>query len=442
MLEQLGPEIITPILFAGLVIGLVLGLPLAFVMGGFAMIVTFFVMGPNGFQIVVSSNAAVMGNLVLIAVPLFIFMANILETSGVADDLYTMMHRWMGPLRGGLAMGTIIICTLMAAMTGISAAATVTMGVIALPAMLKRGYQKEIALGSVSAGGALGQLIPPSIIMILYAVMAQVSVGKMFIGGIFPGLVLSGLFLLYISIRSLIQKDIAPALPPEERASWRLKLISLRAVLLPVLLVIMVLGSIFGGLATPTEAAAVGATGAIMCAAIYRRLTWGGIKEAAYRTLRLTAMCMWITVGAKCFTSIYTAMGGLELIKMTMTNLPMGPWGILILIQFIYLLLGCFLDPIGIIMITVPVFVPIMQTLGFDVIWFGVLFVVNMEMGFLTPPFGFNLFYMKAIAPEGVTMGDIYRSIYPFVMLQLVGLILCMVFPQLILWLPGKMIGN
>ena len=437
----MGPEVITPLLFVCLVIGLVLGLPLAFVMGGIAMVATYFLMGPHGFQIAVSSNAAVMGNLVLIAVPLFIFMANILETSGVADNLYTMMHRWMGPLRGGLAMGTVIICTLMAAMTGISAAATVTMGVIALPAMLKRNYHKDIAVGCVAAGGALGQLIPPSIIMILYAVMAQVSVGKMFMGGVFPGLLLSTLFLIYIGTRALFQRKLAPALPPEERASWKLKFTSLRAVILPMLLVVMVLGSIFGGVATPTEAAAVGAVGAIMCAAIYRRLTWNGIKEASYRTIRLTAMCMWITVGAKCFTSIYTATGGLELIKMTMTELPLGPWGILILIQFIYLLLGCFLDPIGIIMITVPVFVPIVQALGFDTIWFGVLFVVNMEMGFLTPPFGFNLFYLKAIVPKNITMLDIYRSIYPFVILQMIGLILCMVFPQLILWLPTLMIG-
>ena len=435
-------ELITILIFGFVVVGLALGLPLAFALGGVAVVFTFFLWGPEALYMVASRTFGVMSAFILVAIPLFIFMANVLERSGSAEDLYSMMYHWMGPLRGGLAMGTVVICTLFAAMAGISGAATVTMGLIALPSMLKRHYDKNIAVGCIAAGGALGILIPPSVIMIIYALMAGVSVGKMFLGGIFPGLVLATLFIVYIGIRCAIQRDLGPVVPPEERVGWREKLISIRAVIIPVLLVIGVLGSIFTGIASPSEAAAIGATGSLLSAAIYRRLNWKMLKEAWYRTLKLNVMIMWIVVGASLFTAAYTAIGAPELIKTILMEMPGGRWGILIGIQATFFILGMFLDPTGIVLITTPIFVPIIKTLGFDPIWFGILFVINMEMAYLTPPFGFNLFYMKGVVPKGITMGDIYRSIVPFVGLQLVGLIICMIFPQIALVLPNLIFGR
>jgi tripartite ATP-independent transporter DctM subunit len=380
-----------------------------------------------------------MNNYTLLANPLIILMAMNLERAGVADDLYTMMHRWMGPLRGGLANGTVIICTVFAAMAGISGAATVSMGVIALPAMLKRGYHKTIAMGSISGGGALGILIPPSVPMILYATLTGESIGGLFAGGIIPGLILALLFILYIGIRCYVQPSQGPSLPVEERASWQEKFISLKAVALPIMIIIMVLGSIYAGVCTATEAAALGSLGAVISAAVYGKLSWTLVRESCFRTASLTAMIVWILIGAYCFTSVYTGTGAHELMEHILLSIPGGKYAILISMQLIFFILGCFLDPVGIIMICTPVFVPVIKSLGFDPLWFGVLFIMNMEMGYLTPPFGFNLFYMKAIAPAGITMTDIYRAIVPFVILQGVGLVIVIIFPEIALWLPQMM---
>ena len=429
-------EMITVLLFGALILFLALGLPLAFVMGGVGVVGSYFLWGDKGLFLLVSQTYGAMGKFTLLAIPLFIFMAMILERAGVADDLYTLMHRWMGPLRGGLAIGTVIICTIFAAMSGISGAATVSMGVIALPAMLKRNYDKTIAMGCISGGGALGILIPPSVPMILYATLTGESIGGLFAGGVMPGLVLAALFILYIGIRCYFQPSLGPALPVEERVSWREKIISLKAVSLPVLIIVLVLGSIYAGVCTATEAAALGCLGSIFSAVVYRKLNWTLIKETCYRTAALTAMIIWILIGAYCFTSVYTGTGAHELMEHILLSIPGGKWAILITMQIIFLILGCILDPVGIIMICTPVFVPVIKALGFDPLWFGVLFIMNMEMGYLTPPFGFNLFYMKAIAPPGITMGDIYRSIVPFVILQGIGLIIVIVFPEIALWLP------
>jgi len=429
-------ELITILLFGSLIFLLALGLPLAFVMGGVGVIGSYLLWGDKGLYLITTQAWGAMNKFTLLAIPLFIFMSMILERAGVADDLYTLMHRWMGPLNGGLAIGTVVICTIFAAMAGISGAATVSMGVIALPAMLKRGYDKTIAMGCISGGGALGILIPPSVPMILYATLTGLSIGGLFAGGILPGLLLASLFIVYIGIRCYFQPELGPALPMEERVSWREKLISLRAVILPIIIIIMVLGSIYAGICTATEASALGCVGAIISAAVYRKLEWAVIKEACYRTAALTAMIVWILIGAYCFTAVYTGTGAHTLMEHIMLSIPGGKWAILITMQIIFFILGCMLDPAGIIMICTPVFVPVITSLGFDPLWFGVLFVMNMEMGYLTPPFGFNLFYMKAIAPAGTTMKDIYRSIIPFVIIQGIGLIIVMLFPQIALWLP------
>ena len=433
-------ELITILLFGALILFLALGLPLAFVLGGVGVVGSYLLWGDRGLYLITTQAYASMGKFTLLAIPLFIFMAMILERAGVADDLYTLMHRWMGPLPGGLAIGTVIICTIFAAMSGISGAATVSMGIIALPAMLSRGYDKTIAMGCISGGGALGILIPPSVPMILYATLTGVSIGGLFAGGIMPGLLLAALFILYIGVRCHFQPNLGPPLPVEDRVSWREKFISLRAVLLPIMIIIMVLGSIYAGVCTATEASALGCVGAIISAVVYRKLNWTLIKESCFRTAALTALIIWILIGAYGFTAVYTGTGAHVLMEHIMMSIPGGRWAILITMQIIFFILGCILDPVGIIMICTPVFVPVITALGFDPLWFGVLFIMNMEMGYLTPPFGFNLFYMKAIVPPGITMGDIYRSIVPFVILQGIGLIIVIIFPEIALWLPKLMV--
>ena len=429
-------ELITLLLFGALLLFLALGLPLSFVLGGVGMVGCYFLWGSKGLFVVTAQAYGAMGKFTLLAIPLFILMAMVLERAGVADDLYTMMHRWMGPLRGGLAIGTVLICAIFAAMSGISATATVSMGLIALPAMLKRGYDKIMAMGVISGGGALGILIPPSVPMILYATLTGESIGGLFAGGVFPGLLLALIFILYIGIRCFFQPQMGPALPREERATWREKFISLKAVALPVVIIVMVLGSIYAGVCTATEAAALGCLGAVISAGVYRKLNWTLLKESCHRTASLTAMIIWILIGAYCFTSVYTGTGAHELMEHLLLSIPGGRYAILITIQMVFFILGCILDPAGIIMICTPVFVPVIKSLGFDPLWFGVLFIMNMEMGYLTPPFGFNLFYMKAIAPAGVTMTDIYRSVVPFVALQGLGLAIVIIFPEIALWFP------
>jgi len=436
----MSPEIMTLFLFGSLLLCLAIGIPISFALGGVALLFTFYLWGQNAIHMAVMNIAGLQMGFMLVCVPLFIFMGVILEKSGIADDLFNMMYQWIGPFSGGLAIGTVLICTLFAAMSGISAVGTVVMGVIALPAMLKRNYNKTIALGSIMAGGALGILIPPSIMFILYGFMANVSIGQLFIGGIIPGLILSSLFIIYIAIRCRLQPHLGPPVPPEQRLGTMKKLTMLGSLVLPVLLVIGVLGSIFMGIASPTEAAAIGAFGSIICAVVKRRLNWALLREASMRTLSVTCMALWITIGAQLFTSVYAALGGQQLMINLLASLEVNRWTILIAIQISLFFLGMIMDPIGIILLTTPIYVPAIKYLGFSPVWFGVIFVINMEMAYLTPPFGFNLFYMKGIAPPEVSMADIYRSIIPFVILQAIGLAFVIVFPQLAMWLPSLMI--
>ena len=336
-------------------------------------------------------------------------------------------------------MGTVIICALFAAMSGVSAAGTVTMGLVALPSMLKRKYHKDIAVGAISAGGSLGILIPPSIIMIVFASLTGASVGKLFIGGFIPGLVIATLFVTYIGIRTLIQPHLGPSIPEEEKISWGQKFRLVRAVILPVALVVLVLGTIYTGITTPTEASAIGAFGALICTIVKRRFSWAMFQEATLEAFKLSVMVGWIVLGAKAFSHIYAATGAGNFILGLISGLELSSWLILVAMQLILFTLGMFIDPIGIMMITLPVFLPLSQELGFDLIWFGVLFTINMELAFISPPFGMNLFYMKGVVPSSISMGDIYRSVLPFMALEVLGLILVILFPQLVLWLPNLM---
>lgn len=434
-------EFLTILMFVLMLVLIATGLPIVFCLGAVGTIFAYLFMGPASINMVAVSVWTGMNNFILIAVPLFIFMAYVLESSGIADNLYRMMHYWFGPVRGGLAMGTIVICTIFAAMSGLSAAGTLTMGLVALPSMFKRGYDRKLAMGAVMGGGALGILIPPSVPFVIYTLFAKASVGRLFLAGIFPGFLMAFLFMVYIFIICQLRPTAGPALPKEERAGWRPKLVSIRAVILPILIVLGVLGSIFAGVASPTEAAAIGVVGAMISASIYRRITWENMKKATHQCLQVTGMALWIGVAAICFASVYNGIGAVDFISNTVQSLGIDRWIVMIGMQISILILGCFLDPLGIMMITLPVYIPLVEALGFDVIWFGVLFVINLEMGYLTPPFGFNLFYMKGIAPPGVTMQMIWAAAYPFVAIQMITLIIVMIFPEIALFLPNLIMG-
>ncbi|MFC1912789.1 TRAP transporter large permease subunit [Chloroflexota bacterium] len=429
------------VLFGGMLIFLVLGLPVAFSMGGVALIAALIFWGPESLVIAATNTYGSMRMFVLIAMPLFIFMAAVLERSGVADNLYEAIRQWLGPLRGSLSMATVFACTVIAAMSGVTTAGIVTMGLIALPIMLKKGYDKSIAIGPIMAGGVLGILIPPSTSFIIYGVLTESSIGRLFAGGLIPGLMLSFLYVSYIGIRCYFQPHLGPSIPKEERISFKAKFVLSRGLILPVLLILGVLGSIFAGVASPTEAAAVGAFGAMACSVINRRFNWQMLKEASYRTCQINAMIMWILFGAFCFTAVFAASGSQKLIQDLILGLNVEPIYVILFMMVSYFILGCFVNEVTMVMITIPVYLPILVSLGFDPVWFGVLFIVNMQMAYLTPPFGFALFYMKGVAPPGVTMLDLYRSIIPFIPLQWTVLLLVMFFPQLALWLPNMVFG-
>jgi len=429
------------ILVGGLFAGLIMGLPMAFTLGGSAIIAGYVYMGPGIQDLVIRSVYGPMTNLVLIALPLFVIMSTVLERSGIAENLFASLHQWTGKVPGGVAMAVVLVCTVVAAMSGVSTAGVVTMGIIALPIMLRKGYNKTIAIGPILAGGALGILIPPSTVFIVYGMLTRTSVGRLFAGGILPGLMLTVLYVSYIGLRCHFKPELGPPLPKEEQLPLLDKLRLTRGLILPVLLIGAVLGSIFAGIAAPTEAAAVGALGAMICAAIHRKLDWSVLRDAARRTAGITGMVMWILFGASCFSSVFTATGGPTVIKNAILGLDISPIYIVLVMQLTYMVLGCFLDEISCLFLTVPIYMPILVALGFDPVWFGVLFTINMQLGYLTPPFGFTLFYMRGIAPPEVSLTDIYRSILPFLPLQFVVLMLVLFFPQLALWLPNVVFG-
>jgi len=427
-----------PIIYlaGGLVVGLVTGLPMAFALASSSIIVAWIFVGPMSLPFVATNIFGMMSNMVLVAMPLFIFMACVLEKCGVAHALYDFMQQVLGGVRGGLSMGTVLICTLIAAMSGVTTTGVVTMGIIALPIMLKNGYSKSIAIGPILAGGALGILIPPSVSLIIYGMIARVSIGRLFAAGIIPGIMLCILFLSYIGIRCYFQPHLAPALPREERVSLKEKILLAKGLILPALLIFSVLGSIFLGIASPTEAAAVGAAGALVSAAINRRLSWQMVKEASYRTMAVNGMIMWILFGTSCFTSIFFRTGGTRLVQDAIIGAGLEPIQFFAIALVIMISFGFFVDEITEMMIIVPILLPIVIQLGYDPVWFGILFMVEEEMDYLTPPFGFTLFYMKGVAPPEVSMGDIYRSILPFISIQFFVMLIILFFPQVTLWLP------
>lgn len=425
-------------MFLSLLLLLLSGMPLAFVLISLAVLFTILLWGLDALVLTVLQTYDVMTSDVLLAIPLYVLMASILQRSGIIEALYKAMELWFRRLPGGLAVGTIAICTVMAAMTGIVGAAVAAMGILALPSMLRRGYDEKLALGTICAGGTLGILIPPSIITIVYAATAQISVGKMFAAGIVPGMVLSGLYVSYVVIRTMLKPSLAPT-PEHIEVSWLEMFGSLKSLFLPTLIVFSVLGSIYAGIATPTEAAAVGVVGAMLSAMLQGQFTIGNLSDAAMDTLRVTTMIMWITIGAKIFVSIFTGIGGADSLLMFIENLELNRWLVLLAMMGLLVLLGLFLDEIGIILLCVPVFMPIISSFGFDPVWFGVLFLITAQMAYITPPFGYTLFYIKGVLPPGIGMETVYRAILPFLVLQILALILFMLFPDLVTWLPNQL---
>jgi len=448
---EIGIEWLSLLLFGGLGLLLMLGLPMAFCTGSLACIFLYVFGSPAILNMLPSRVFPFMTDYQLSAVPLFIFMAAMLEKAGIIEELFDVVYKWLGGIKGGLASATVVSCTALAAMVGVVGATEVTMGMIALPAMLRKRYEPMLACGSLLAGGTLGILIPPSVMAIVYAVVAQQSLGELLVGSVFPGFLLSGLYIAYITIRCYINPTLGPALPPEERVTFREKLHLLRGTIMPILLIILVLGVIFFGIATPVEAAGIGTFGALIVSAVHRRLNWVSIQEAALATLKATAMVMWIFFGATMFVGFFIVKGGQTFVADSILGIGLAPYGVLLLMMVVLFVLGMFLDWVGILLLTVPIFLPIMKGLAFSgllgftgvaskdiALWYGVIFMVNMQMAFLSPPFGYSLFYLKSVAPPQISMAMIFRAAVPFIGLQAFGLFLCIVFPQIILWLPKQ----
>jgi tripartite ATP-independent transporter DctM subunit len=429
-------------MFLALTILLMAGFPVAFTLLGTALAFGLIGFGWDFFNLLPLRIWGVMTNVTLLAVPLFVFMGVMLERSGLAEELLDTMGVVFGRLRGGLAVSVVVVGALLGASTGIVGATVVTMGLLAVPTMLRRGYREELATGTVSASGTLGQIIPPSIVLVLIGDIVGVPVGDLFMGAVLPGVVLVGLFIVYIIAVAYARPDWAPAIPSAELDELTPSILfkkCARALFPPLFLIIAVLGSIFAGVASPTEAAGVGAVGATVLTILNKRFRLSMLREVMRSTMKLTSMVFIILVGAAAFGLVFRGMGGDELVRSFLGGIAnaYGQWTVLAIVMGLIFVIGFFLDFIEITFIHVPVLAPIMLDFGFDPIWFCILIAVNLQTSFMTPPFGFSLFYLKAVTPPEITTGHIYRGIIPFVCVQLIGLLIVVFFPALVTWLPS-----
>jgi tripartite ATP-independent transporter DctM subunit len=425
------------LMFLSMIALLLLGYPVALTLGAVSLVFGSIFLGTGIFDLLPLRIWGVMTNSTLLAVPLFIFMGIILDKSGLAKDLLETMGILCGRLRGGLAISVILVGALLGATTGVVGATVVTMGIIALPTMLKHNYSIQLSTGTIAAAGTLGQIIPPSIILILLGDVMGVPVGRLFMGAVVPGMLLVIMFLLYVIIIAWIKPEVAPALDQtNHNTSW----IKILATLVPpLLLVVCVLGSIFFGIASPTESAALGALGAIILAGLHSKLNIKNLSEAMQMTTRLTSMVFLILIGATAFSLVFRGMGGDRLVLEVMTGLPGGVWGFLAVSMLLIFILGFFLDFLEICFIVVPILAPVAYVLGIDLLWLAILIAMNLQTSFLTPPFGFSLFYLKAVAPPQVKIQHLYSGIIPFVGIQIFTLILLIAFPNIVTWLPDLM---
>ncbi len=442
---NLGPEIITILLFGGILILVATGYPLGIGIGAVTLLVgTVFLGFDMTAELMYARIYSLIQSYLLAAIALFIFMGVMLENSGIVERLYSVLYLWLGGLRGGLAVVTVIIGTIMAACVGVIAASVTLLTVVALPSMIRRGYDKSLASGVCAAGGTLGILIPPSIMLVIYGPMAQVSVGKLFMGAIFPGILLASLYTGYIVLRCFFQPRSGPAIPAIERQIPFIKRMGLLLYSLvpPAILVLSVLGVIYFGIAPPTEAAATGALVATLLAVFYRKFNLNVLKKSALETLRLTSFAMLIGVTSYAFVGVFMRLGCGDVVRDFIMGVPFGKWGAFVTIMFSLFILGFFIDWIGIIFIIIPILAPLIPTLGFDPVWFAIMVCVNFQMSFLTPPVAFAIFFVRgASAPElGITTGDIIRGVAPFVPLVMLTIGICVAFPEIVTWLPTQMI--
>ncbi|MEO8037305.1 MAG: TRAP transporter large permease subunit [Betaproteobacteria bacterium] len=430
-------EWITVLMFGGMLVLLFLGLPLAFVTGLIGTVFCLFLFGVDGLQLVATRIYSFMGEYALVSVPMFVMMASIMERCGVAKDLFDAMRVWAGRLPGGLAIQTMVAATIMGAMTGIIGGEIVLLGLIALPQMLRLGYDKRLAIGTICAGGSLGTMIPPSIVLIIYGLTVNVSIGDLFTANLVPGLILSVVYMLYILVRCQIDPKLAPPPPDDDQdRSFAHKLGLMRGLVLPMLVIASVLGTIYAGIASVTEAAAMGVVGTMIASAVRRELTWAIVRDSAAVTLRTCGMLLWVSFGATAMIGVYNLAGGPSFIRELFAGFALSPIATVLVMMAILGVLGCIMDWVGICLLTMPIFVPIVTSLGYDPVWFGVLFCLNMQISYLSPPFGPAAFYLKGVAPPEISLNDIYASVWPFIILQGIVLALVLLVPDVALWLP------
>ena len=425
------------LIFAALLVLIMIGIPVAFSLGILSLALVLIFLGPN--QLIVFSTTAFgqIDNFALVAIPLFIFMAEVILHSGVSTDAFDMLSKWTSRLPGGLAVAAQLTCTLFASVCGASTATAAAVGSIAVPEMMNRGYDKRLTCGSIAAGGALGALIPPSIYMIIYGTLVEESIGQLFMGGVIPGLMLSGMFIAFIVVRCAFRPDLAPL---AQDVTWADRWRSLYKVWAILFLAAAMLAAIYFGIATPSEIAGVGCFLALAIGFAYRRLTWAALKGAFLSTCRITCFIGWILVAATVFGYILSFLQLPQQLSEWLVAQSASPYLVILGINVLLIFLGCIMDPAGILLVTIPILVPVIKALGFDPVWFGVMFVVNMELAQITPPLGLNLFIIKSIAPPEVTLKDILIGAWPFMILDLIGLALVIIFPQIILWLPSTML--
>ncbi|HIE89479.1 MAG: TRAP transporter large permease subunit [Acidiferrobacteraceae bacterium] len=400
--------------------------------------------GDGGSEMAFTSIIKLMKWYPLMTLPMFIYMGYIMSESRIADDLYEMFHVWMGPIHGGLAIGTIGLMVIISAMNGLSVAGMAIGATIALPELLRRGYDKIMVTGVIQAGSSLGILVPPSVVLVLYGMIARQPVGQLWLAGVFPGLLMAGLFVIYISVRCRLQPHLGPPLAKEEReVSWSTKLKLLRAGILPFLIFFSMTGLFVMGVTSLVESSAVGATVATLVALVKGRLTYKVMETTLRKTLQVSCMFMWIILAALCFGAVFDGLGAVKAIEFFFIGrMELSPWEVLIMMQVSYILMGMFLDDTAMLIIVAPLYVPLVGALGFDLVWYGVLYTITCQIAYMTPPFGYNLFLMRAMAPPEITLSDIYRSITPFVLVMTFGLAIVMIFPEIALWLPNWHYGK
>ncbi len=438
-------ELITLFMFATMMVLLFTGQRVFGVIGFVGSVAALWLWGQGSAELPFNAAFQVLNWYPLITVPFFVFMGYMLSESGIASNLYRMFHVWFGPVRGGLAIGTIGLMVLISAMNGLSVAGMAIGATVALPELLKRGYDKVMVTGVIQGGSTLGILIPPSVVLVLYAMIARQPILQLWLAGILPGLLMAGLFIVYIYIRARLQPSIAPAMPKEERDQFTLaeKLGLLRAGFLPLAVFGIMMGLFMSGVTSLVESSVVGALLATVAAALSRRLSWAVLETTTRSTLIISSMFLWIILGALCFSAVYDGLGAVKAIEALLLNtFGLDPWGILILMLISFLILGAFLDDTAMLVIVAPLYIPLVKELDFNLIWFGILYTITCQVAYITPPFGYNLFLMRAMAPKEITLSDIYRSIGPFAALMVLTIILLMLFPQIALWLPQAYSGR